>query len=844
MFAQFDDNFADGDFYNAPTWSGMNSQFAIESEALWLHADPQGGKAFLSLPSEAIVEATWEFVVGLEFNPSSANFAQIYLASDQADLTIPLNGYYVLVGNTADDVSLYRQSGSTHTKIIDGRDGLLNRNTSKIVISVSHSSDGTWQLLTGDGGVLTAEGTASDTVHTFSRFFGIACTFTATRWDKFYFDDFVVTGNRYPDEYPPFLDTIKIASETKLHLIFSEHLDETSAETVVNYSMDHDYGQPAEATLQEDELGVILSFDKSFSEGESYSLSLAGIRDKHGNLITPVAKGFVFTQAVLPSPKDIIFTEIMADPSPPVALPETEFIEILNRSEKEFDLAGWRIKDEHSTMIFPGARLLAGEYLILSSSAMIFDGYGKSLGAPGFPTLTNSGDRLVLQDASGTTIDSLLFTDRWYKDTEKMNGGWSLELIDPENLCSGSGNWVASEDPSGGTPGRQNSVFANKPDLTGPALISVFPLSSRKLKLTFNERLEQTLPDVNRFILEPFVPVEGVFFEDESLTSLLLNLGDDLQPNELYTMIADAMYDCSGNAIRPDANRADFGLPAPAEAGDIVINEILFNPRPTGVDFVEIVNSSAKFINLKNFYVSNIGDGVSKNPRTLTNVDFLFAPGGYLVLTENVDILKSEYPLMREEHALVVNDLPAFNDDMGSVACLDDDLRVLDFFFYNKDFHSPFIRDAEGVSLERIAVDGPSNDPNNWKSASSVIGFATPGYLNSNTASAAAPSIATITAEPEVFDPLRGSPSFTQIHFTFDHGGFIANVIIYDERGHRIKLLANNELVGTDGMFRWDGDRDDGSKARIGSYMIWFEIFDSTGRVLTYRTPVVIAAQF
>ena len=46
--------------------------------------------------------------------------------------------------------------------------------------------------------------------------------------------------------------------------------------------------------------------------------------------------------------------------------------------------------------------------------------------------------------------------------------------------------------------------------------------------------------------------------------------------------------------------------------------------------------------------------------------------------------------------------------------------------------HSVFIKDEEGVSLERI-TNSASDGSQNWKSASASVGFATPGYINSNT---------------------------------------------------------------------------------------------------------------
>ena len=171
VFAQLTDDFSDGDFSDGPAWSGTVSDFSVDNEVLWLHGGSQTGKAYLSLPS-SVISGMWDFNAGLDFNPSNANFAQIYLVSDQSDLTGPLHGYYVLVGNTTDDVSLYRQSGTVHTKIIDGKDGLLDADGSNLKISVTHTNDGIWELRTArDGGALSIEGTVLDTVQYVFAFF-------------------------------------------------------------------------------------------------------------------------------------------------------------------------------------------------------------------------------------------------------------------------------------------------------------------------------------------------------------------------------------------------------------------------------------------------------------------------------------------------------------------------------------------------------------------------------------------------------------------------------------------------------------------------------------------------
>src|SRR5690349_15547079 len=85
--AQVTDDFSDGDFTDAPAWSGNDSKFAVENSVLRLAAPPTSGSAYLSTPSEAINEGVWEFLVTLDFNPSSSNYARVYLVSDSPDLT-------------------------------------------------------------------------------------------------------------------------------------------------------------------------------------------------------------------------------------------------------------------------------------------------------------------------------------------------------------------------------------------------------------------------------------------------------------------------------------------------------------------------------------------------------------------------------------------------------------------------------------------------------------------------------------------------------------------------------------------------------------------------------------
>jgi hypothetical protein len=298
------------------------------------------------------------------------------------------------------------------------------------------------------------------------------------------------------------------------------------------------------------------------------------------------------------------------------------------------------------------------------------------------------------------------------------------------------------------------------------------------------------------------------------------------------------VYDCPGNKIQDAFSKTEFELPEKAVRGDVLINEILFNPRSTGVDFVEIYNHSQKTINLKNWTLRNF-HASGKNSSLITNRDLLLRRGQYTIFTENRDILKGEY-LSGIEETFYETDLPPLNDDDGSLTLTDEHGDAIDSMAYSDQMHTPFLKDDEGVSLERISFYEAGTAVSNWRSASSTSGYATPGYVNSNVRQDFPVTDDAITIEPEIFRPSAPSRAFARIHYRFDNGGFMANVRVFDQHGRPIRWIAENQLLGTEGFFRWDGDRDSGAAARTGYYIVWFEVFDARGNVKTFRKRVAL----
>jgi hypothetical protein len=167
--------------------------------------------------------------------------------------------------------------------------------------------------------------------------------------------------------------------------------------------------------------------------------------------------------------------------------------------------------------------------------------------------------------------------------------------------------------------------------------------------------------------------------------------------------------------------------------------------------------------------------------------------------------------------------------------------NVIDEVMYKDDWHFKLIDDNEGVSLERIDPDGPSQNETNWHSAASTAGYGTPTYKNSQYKLLNAIT-ATIQVTPKVFSPDNdGRDDITTLQYEVTEPGFIANITIFDAAGRPIRNLVRNGTLGLKGYWNWDGLDDKGNKLPVGTYIIFTEIFNLQGKKSSFKNPVVLA---
>jgi hypothetical protein len=545
---------------------------------------------------------------------------------------------------------------------------------------------------------------------------------------------------------------------------------------------------------------------------------------------------------------DVVITEIYAAPSSRSALPVSEFIELKNVSLSPVNLKGWRVTDGSSTAIISASFLLKPDsFLIISSTGatISFLPYGTVIGVTNFPSLNNDADNISLISPELQTIHAVSYETSWYDNAIKMDGGWSLEMIDTRNPCSGMSNWSASSNPTGGTPGAVNSVDAINPDNQPPALLRTYAKDSLSIIAIFDEPLDSVsaanviyykvskgLQTVSALPLTPF------------FKQVLLTFKTPMQEGTVNELVVTHVKDCAGNTVGT-VNSAKFGTNSKPVPGDVVINEMLFNPLGAGYDYLELYNNSNKILDTRKIFVSSRNStGNLSNPTAVSDKELVLFPGGFRLITQNSVWLTQQYTV--QDHASIsqVSAMPSMPDDKGYIVITDEQGNVLDEISYQEKWHFPLINNKDGVSLERIDYNQPTQEKTNWTSASSQSGFGTPGYQNSQFRADLQAKAACIV-EPKVFSPDNdGHNDVAGIHYQMAEPGYMGSIIIFDAAGRPVRYLAKNALLGMNGVINWDGLGENSNKLPVGIYVVFMEIFNLQGKSKRFKQTLTLARKF
>jgi hypothetical protein len=533
----------------------------------------------------------------------------------------------------------------------------------------------------------------------------------------------------------------------------------------------------------------------------------------------------------------ILISEIMADPTPTVGLPDAEYLELYNRGAQSVSLKGWRLHTGNAVALLPDSVLAPGGFVILCSRtrSTLLSPFGRVIGLSSF-SLPNDGTTLILRNNQGSLVHSVAYRRSWWP-SDKRAGGYALEMVDTANPCAESGNWKASLAPAGGTPGRANSASGANPDLSPPRAERAEVVGDSQINVYFNERLDSVATIRSGTFDLKGRAIRKAQVETPSFRVLSLFLDVPLAAGQRYDLTVQNVSDCVGLVLK-EAKFA-LGLPVRADSGDVILNEILYDPRTGGVEFAEIHNRTPNYISLKNWTIGNVRNGQPASFRTISSTDLLLAPYGFAALTTLPRIVQEQYPTEKFRTIIEVPTMPSFSNINGGVALRNAEGKLFDLFEYDDRFHSPLLANTKGVSLERIFPERQGNDPRNWQSAAGVAGYATPGYANSQGLSGAPTD--GFTVEPEAFTPDGdGVDDYATIRYTASATGRVASIRIYDVQGRLVRSLIENQTIGTAGSVEWEGNDDRGNPVRMGYYLVLIDLLEVTGNSQRFKKRIVL----
>lgn len=530
---------------------------------------------------------------------------------------------------------------------------------------------------------------------------------------------------------------------------------------------------------------------------------------------------------------DVLISEVMADPSPVVGLPNAEYIELKNVSGKIIDLNKWKISNGTNTAIINSSLILPPDSLIVICSrtqVMMFDSTLRIFGITSFPTLINESGTVILLAPDGKTIHAMAYRASMHENAIKADGGWSIEIMDYLEPCR-SDNWQSSRHPKGGTPGKPNSNPSALLPINRLEALQCLATSPHTLLLQLNQggdSLSMTNP--GNFNISPahtqVVTAQPLppFFREIKLTLKL-----PLRDTGLYTIVGNGIRYCKG--IGQDSIKAVTGMSSLPAKGDLLINELLFNPTPDGADFLEIMNPSRKVFNSKDILLA------TKNSLGLITAAFpagtyerIIFPGDHLVFTTDTAYLSKKWSPLNSKLVVKMDAMPSLPDDKGNITILNRQGEELDAFDYRDDMHFPLLAHKEGVSLERIDSKSPTDKASNWHSASSSSQYGTPTKQNSQYSSNKVPE-SHFRISPTIISPNNdGNDDFITIQYQFNEPGNLLSALLFNQQGILMGRVINNQLCGTSGSFHWNGSFSNQILPK-GVYILLIETVSLQGRI-------------
>ncbi len=790
-------------------------------------------------PSEGAVK--WSFTIRHGYDPSSSNNWAVFLMSDTDPSEIctegNTNGYAVGVNLSGydDTLRIWKVKGDAVSAVVSF--GInwqsLVGTTNAVKITVERDPGGKWDaalFLPADN--LLSEASGIDNELFPCRWLILSYKYSSSRDRLLWFDDLRVDGIFYYSNKVPSVKSCAASGKSTVLIELDDEPDNDFGDPTNFYLLPG--GQNPLSVIRESSFSFALKFRDELISCSDYELTVKSICNRNGKCMNDLH--FPFTP-LWPETGDIVISEIMADPEPVVSLPPDEYIEITNNRGFTSGLKNWKLVSGDQEYLLPEVNIGPFGILILCSAkdTSEFSPFGRVLGLKQFPVLTDNGKMLLLYDAGGTLIHGVEYSNDWYGDEMKSDGGWSLEMVDTRNPFSCSANWAASRSKKGGTPGTVNSVKTDNPDESFSGDLTVFPEDSINIVLRSQESLFCMTEMKDSIFFDGRSP-ETISLTDPLFRQFLVRLGKPLGRGKLYRLdIQGKIRDFAGNRLVQ--KKCCFGLPEEGAENDILFNELLFNPFPGDPDYVELYNGSDKILDASRLELVSVAatTGDTSQIYPLSGQPQCILPGEYFAVTTDIGKISERYLSGNPDFLFEVGSLPSMPDDKGHLLLFSRELVRIDEVAYSEKMQSSLLSGYDGVALEKISPGSSSGDIGSWHSASESSGWGTPGAPNSVFSDNPPQEDIVSLSSTRITPDDDGIEDMLIINFNLQGNSNIVSVTIFDEWGNYVRKLADNMYAGPSATLAWDGIADDGSMAGTGIYIVYVSMFDESGKTHKWK---------
>lgn len=768
-----------------------------------------------------VLYGSWCFSVHFDgFSTSNQNRSFVWITSDSPELQ---NGVAVRLGENGSQkfVRLLDYTGSGNPVEIVRSTESMPENVSTVYVRVRHEPDGTWYL-----------GTRYDTVSEYNwisnnytipesyigRYFAYQSIYTATRADKFQFGSVTIR------KYIPFIRSIIINSPTEITAYLSEKLSTEMARDLTITIDGYDGG--VEHVVSENM--ILIQLDHALSGG-LWTMRINDLNDPifENNFIDIEYDFEIFDIASL---FDVVINEFC--PRPTAEIP-TRFIELLNRSNKFLNLENWTIGRQNQSIkiispsgsdliLPPGGLAVIGPNLqeSLSQDSVIYINLN-------IPTLGRTTDSIWLRSSDATLIDSVRYDNSW---SGILKDGFSIERINPDYASMARANW--SSNPTNFSPGQSNYNF--NPSTLNTEIKSV-SYDEGKIRIQFDHFISIT--ENARINIDGRYPdsIEYSVWKGDEL-QLTPATTDWLNQRSSHVEIYDlSTYD--GRSVFTIFEE----IAHPAEAGNLEINEIMFQPLQNRyasfgdqTEYIEIKNLRTYKVSLKDVIISDSIDknGVFRTWEPESPEEWQVEASGYAVLFPDTSTvwetmrLPSFYGVEKGPNwARVPRSTLGLTSGGRGVYLRNTISGVLDSVYYSPDWHHPLLRDPRGISLEKVESNFESRS-SKWTSSSDYLG-GTPGRVNSAWLQIDGDeSDYGLSIAPNPFSPDNdGHEDYTRIRLIMSHPGSVIRIRIFDRYGRLIRHLTNDTIIGNTFEIYWNGFDDNNRVPQTGVYIVHVESF-------------------